>query len=153
MIDGVVGRRISQDPGHAIGRHCDVPERLRGRPSSQILDSRRLQRHENHASILENSLPSSLLQRPRGGPANLVFVILEEASAVVIAPPPPPPPSLSTSERKLDAAAKEKRATLFYAPGSRVGTVHCRMSPRDQPAFTHGIRNGLCFRQGPFLAS
>lgn len=65
VIDGVVGRRISQDPGHAIGRHCDVPERLRGRPSSQILDSRRLQRHENHASILENSLPS--FSKGRGG--------------------------------------------------------------------------------------
>lgn len=81
VIDGVVGRRISQDPGHAIGRYCNVPERLRGRPSSQILDSGRLQAHESR----EHS------KNPGKGPAkNLIFPVIGRS---VIASPP-----LSTSE-------------------------------------------------------
>lgn len=140
MIDSVVGRRISQDPGHAIGWHCNVPERLGGRPSSQILDSGRLQPHdESRVTPLENSsfLPSPLGKRTSESVPAVIGTAL---------PSPPPPPR---RWRKLDAAAKSERATLFYEPVR--GHTHCRMSPRDQPAFTHGIRNGLCFRQGPFL--
>lgn len=47
VIDGVVAGRVAQDPRHTVRRYGDVAERLGGRPSSQILDSGRLQQR-NH---------------------------------------------------------------------------------------------------------
>lgn len=124
MIDGVVGRHISQDPGHAIGRHCNVPERLRGRPSSQILDSGRLQRHESRVSTRKNTPPTlHPIPKARGTlRISCSFPALLEEAAVIAS-------SSFLLGRKLDAAAKEKRATLFYALGSRVGTciVGCHL--------------------------
>lgn len=117
MIDGVVGRRISQDPGHAIGWHCNVPERLGGRPSSQILDSGRLQPHdESRVTPLENPsfLPSPLGKRTSESVPAVIGTALPS--------PPPPPPR---RWRKLDAAAKsERRCFTSRCVGTRIVGCH-----------------------------